>query len=523
MKRIKKILRLDSTRITIAGAVVLFLLSANIVLGYNYLHKNKVILGLKIDQISLNGLAQDQVQATIRSQIKNLQPLRLSYHGKIFEVTARELGAKIDTLDLAKNFLKEGRTGNIWNRFLEQSKAILGRKHYVLDGTLSQTLLTLKILAIKDEINVSPTPITLDFTNDMNKTIPARDGVAVDNTKLSALIVENIFHPPNQPLEIPTVALAANKTHSAAELPPIRAQAIALTKSPVSISYAGQKFTLTPNDLRSMLIVVERPDPTAPGSNMLTLRLNPILLDEKLGKFAIDTEKATHAEFNDHDSAVAIYSQFYSSHRNTVVVPAMTAINQTVLAYSTDTRGPKVAYLTFDDGPNAIYHPFILDILKQYDVKATFFLVGQNVEAYPAVSKRTVAEGHAVGNHSLTHAFLPALSQKEVQNEINLTDKILKSTLNISSIKIFRPPYGGINPEIRALAKNNNLQVYLWDVDPRDWSEPTTDELVNRVINFTHNGSDILLHSNHSSTVKALPRIIERLRAEGYTFGLITQ
>lgn len=178
----------------------------------------------------------------------------------------------------------------------------------------------------------------------------------------------------------------------------------------------------------------------------------------------------------------------------------------------------KFVYLTFDDGPNNIYHPLILDILKHYNVKATFFLVGRNSQKFEAITKRTVDEGHVIGNHSLTHAFLPKLSPEGINNEVKTTKEILDPFYGAAGISLFRPPYGGVNKIVRAEAKDLNLKLFLWDVDPRDWSEPSTDELVDRVVSKTHDGADILLHSNHLSTVKALPKIIEKLKDLGYTF-----
>lgn len=188
-----------------------------------------------------------------------------------------------------------------------------------------------------------------------------------------------------------------------------------------------------------------------------------------------------------------------------------------VLGAETQT-GPKIAYLTFDDGPNSIYHPMILDILKAENVKATFFLVGQNAQKDAQVAKRTLSEGHNIGDHSNTHTFLPNLPPTAILKELQITNEILKPINNNQEISLFRPPYGGVNFYVKKYTDDLKMKLYLWDVDPRDWSEPPTDELVRRVVTATNNGSDILLHSNHLATVKALPKIIETLRSQGYTF-----
>jgi len=147
-------------------------------------------------------------------------------------------------------------------------------------------------------------------------------------------------------------------------------------------------------------------------------------------------------------------------------------------------------------------------------------MVGQNSKKYEDITKRTIAEGHAIGDHSLTHAFLPKLSTEAIFKEIKETKSIL-TLINNSDVYLFRPPYGGINKEVSADVANLHLRMYLWDVDPRDWSEPSVDELINRVLSHAHNGSDILMHSNHLVTVKALPKIIEGLQSQGYSFKIL--
>src|SRR5258708_14428212 len=111
----------------------------------------------------------------------------------------------------------------------------------------------------------------------------------------------------------------------------------------------------------------------------------------------------------------------------------------------------------------------ILDILKGYNVKATFFLVGQNSQRDLEVAKRTMEEGHAIGNHSLTHTFLPKLKGKDILKELKTTEDILKP-LKAESV-LFRPPYGGVNLDVKRQPEVLGLKLTLWDVDHRDCSE----------------------------------------------------
>ncbi len=499
-----------------AGLIVLamFLLAWNILLGFNNLQMKTTVLGLKLNNKPLAFLGRPQIEQVVKKELEQSRgSLRFIYQGQIFEVKREEIGAKIDPTILTNKLISEGRTDNFFKNLSFQIQSLLGLRQEKLAGEISQSLLTLKIIDLQNQVNKDALPIRPDFTGDISKTLPAEDGVRVDTNKLTVLVADNIFSPPSEPIPLPTMKIFT--THQGDELIPIRKQASALTRQPISITSGGLVFTLTTGDLKNLLTVVERPDPKNPKKLGLVLRLDGKKLSQKLGDFAGKVEKITHAEYDNHDSFSAIYSQFYSGKRKLVEIPTGKGLEQKVLGVN---NSSKIAYLTFDDGPNSIYHPMILDILQAYNVKATFFLVGQNAQRDSEITKRTYAEEHKVGNHSLTHTFLPNLASKSILKELQNTNDILKAFNNNQNILFFRPPYGGVNLAVKRNVENLHLRMFLWDVDPRDWSEPETQELVNRVVNNTHPGADILLHSNHLATVKALPKIIEALRNQGYSF-----
>ena len=180
--------------------------------------------------------------------------------------------------------------------------------------------------------------------------------------------------------------------------------------------------------------------------------------------------------------------------------------------------------LTFDDGPDPKWTPMILDILKKYNVKATFFLVGSQAEQYPDLVKRIVDEGHIVGNHTYTHANLAVIPQREVDLELNATQRLIESITGRSTI-LFRPPYNAdSNPthvdELEPLDQAFELGylVVLENIDPEDWARPGTDVIVDRVKELRRDGSLVLLHDaggNRQQTVDALPQIIEWLQTRG--------
>ena len=496
--------------------VAIVLILENLLLAYNNLQTKTPIFGLKLAGTSLNAKNQDQIKNLLDSKYNNLTPLTFSYQEKVFQVQAKDLGV-LANKNLSGIILLTGRTGNIFQKIILQNKAAMGFVSLKLMGDISEEKLALLILNWQDAINQDPTPAMPDFKNDPTKIIPAKDGLRLNTTKLPLLVENNIFNPPKEQIPLPV-----NKVYTAAhdpkEITQITGLAKKLAQTPISIASGGQIFTLITSDIKSLLTVVERPDPNNPTKIVLTLRLDDTGLNRKLGEFATKVEEITKAEFDDHDARVAIYSQFYSGKRSTIQIPTGRNLALKKVLGANDPQGEKFVYLTFDDGPNSIYHPLILNILKAENIKATFFLVGQNTQKDSEIAKRTKAEGHVIGNHSFTHSFLPNLSKDAILKEIQITNDILKPFNNNQTIDLFRPPYGGVNPNVQNDSQQLNLKLTLWDVDPKDWSEPTTDELVRRVVSATKNGSNILLHSNHLATVKALPKIIQTLKSQGYSF-----
>jgi peptidoglycan/xylan/chitin deacetylase (PgdA/CDA1 family) len=189
----------------------------------------------------------------------------------------------------------------------------------------------------------------------------------------------------------------------------------------------------------------------------------------------------------------------------------------------------KVVALTFDDGPNEPYTSEILDILHRYDVKATFFMVGKNVAAYPDTARKIVAEGHAIGNHSWDHPNLIFKTNGQTRQEIMKTEYVIKQITGVAP-ELFRPPYGG--EDIFTLAQIHKLGFVTvkWSMSFEDWKMPGVNKILERT-SLVKNGSIILLHdgnrqiqgADRSQTVAALPEIILRLKKEGYTFVTVPQ
>jgi peptidoglycan/xylan/chitin deacetylase (PgdA/CDA1 family) len=190
---------------------------------------------------------------------------------------------------------------------------------------------------------------------------------------------------------------------------------------------------------------------------------------------------------------------------------------------------PLVA-LTFDDGPSK-YTPQVLDTLAKYGVKATFFMIGNNVDRYPDIARRVASEGHAIGNHTYSHPFwapveMPGRFQVELDKAEN---SIFKATDQMP--RYFRPPHGWRSPWMMKLASKEKYTVVTWTVDPDDWQHISATSIEHRVLSKCSAGSIILMHDGielkqdpqRQQTVAALPVIIAELKSRGYRFVTIPE
>jgi peptidoglycan-N-acetylglucosamine deacetylase len=208
------------------------------------------------------------------------------------------------------------------------------------------------------------------------------------------------------------------------------------------------------------------------------------------------------------------------------------------LSYNIDQIGgaDKKLAITFDDGPDPQWTPKILDILKQKGVPATFFVIGVDASQYPELLRREYAEGHEIGNHTYTHPAWDDISKTQARWELNLTQRLIESTLGVKTI-LFRPPYGiDHQPEYAEevaqlpLAQDMGYLIIGQKVDPHDWQlvngKPNpAKEIVDQVLQQASDGNIILFHDgggDRTQTLAALPQVIDALRAKGYSFVSVT-
>ncbi len=187
-------------------------------------------------------------------------------------------------------------------------------------------------------------------------------------------------------------------------------------------------------------------------------------------------------------------------------------------------QSKKVIALTFDDGPWPETTAQVLDILKQHNVKGTFFVVGQNVKNFPHLAKRVVAEGHSIGNHTWHHWY-HFMNQQVAGYEVDHTENVIYQTTGVKT-NLFRPPGGIMHNGVVAYARNRKYAIIMWSSDSLDYSRPSVPNLVNNVFRNASQGGIVLLHDgggNRSQTVQALPEIIKRFRQQGYSFVTVPE
>jgi peptidoglycan/xylan/chitin deacetylase (PgdA/CDA1 family) len=181
----------------------------------------------------------------------------------------------------------------------------------------------------------------------------------------------------------------------------------------------------------------------------------------------------------------------------------------------------KCVALTFDDGPLPGTAK-LLDTLAARKARATFFVVGINVAAYPGLVRRAAVEGHEIGNHSWSHTDLGRSSKKKIESEIGRTQEAVRRVTGLPPT-LFRPPYGSTDAQVAAVARRHRVAQFIWSADTFDWRDRNPSVVMRRAVRDARPGGIILMHDIHATTVAAVPRILDRLAAKGYVFVTITE
>jgi len=195
---------------------------------------------------------------------------------------------------------------------------------------------------------------------------------------------------------------------------------------------------------------------------------------------------------------------------------------QNIVFNSVHTDGPYIA-MTFDDGPSATLTPKLLDLLAARHIKATFFVIGENVAEHPEIVARAAQEGHEIGNHSWSHPNFGKMSAESVRNQLQRTDDAIKNATG-KRPTLMRPPYGSITDrEKHWIHDEFGYQIILWEVDPLDWKRPDPAVVRRRILKETQPGSIVLSHDIHPGTIEAMPSTLDALEARGFKFVTVSE
>lgn len=229
------------------------------------------------------------------------------------------------------------------------------------------------------------------------------------------------------------------------------------------------------------------------------------------------------------DNSTKKYAWYYlkNSKNHAVTFPSKyTAIMEKYGGIYIGDDKNKVIYLTFDEGYENGYTAKILDILKEKEVRACFFVTGSYVKKNPQLIRRMVNERHIVGNHSMNHYSMPDLTIAEMQNELKQVDQLFFNVTGEKIAPFFRPPQGEFSPLSLWVTAQSGYYSVFWSFAYRDWevdNQKGSQYAYETIINNHHKGAIMLLHAVSQDNAQALPKVIDQLKDNGYIFGSLTE
>jgi peptidoglycan/xylan/chitin deacetylase (PgdA/CDA1 family) len=188
-----------------------------------------------------------------------------------------------------------------------------------------------------------------------------------------------------------------------------------------------------------------------------------------------------------------------------------------------DADGTRYMALTFDDGPHQVLTPRLLDILKEKNAKATFYVMGVKVGIHPDIVTRAAQEGHEIGNHVYDHPVLTKIKPQELDHQISSTNAAIRAATG-SNPKTLRPPYGNSNKKVNAeISGKHQMDAVFWSFDTIDWKFPSKEEILQRSLKHIDNGAIVLAHDVHTNTIEAIPHLIDALQKAGFKLLTVSE
>ena len=173
--------------------------------------------------------------------------------------------------------------------------------------------------------------------------------------------------------------------------------------------------------------------------------------------------------------------------------------------------------LTFDDGPHPLFTEQLLTILRQEQVTATFFVIGQNVDAHPELVQQAAAQGIEIANHTYHHLRLPTIPVEDIATELENGARAIQRAIGYTT-RLYRPPGGEYDKDVINTTRDLGYVMVLWTDDPGDYADPGSSIIENRVLRAVSNGGILLLHDGTAQTVQILPDLLRKLKSRGYRF-----
>lgn len=462
--------------------------------------------------------------------------------GETSAITLRQLGVNVDEGQVHTKLLAEGRTGSVIGRLATQDLAVFGGRNIPLgQQNFNTELAKAYITTLDQKIDVAPVNAYFAFEN-QNVVVHPDTGGRIIDTDAAIEMLRQANPTSKEQVVLPVKQTTATVT--SALLEPLLSEVRAIAHKPLAVTAGESKTVLAPEQLVALIVPKITPDPK--GTNKMTAqitfdqtKLNAII-DEVIGRAVIAPQPTVMSgtklirqgksgiQTEDSHSLTRVLTALIQRQTGAAVpdearIPLVTVSPPVVQQQATrqPTNNPRTrtgtgsVRLTFDDGPGA-YTEQVLDILKRYNVHATFYVIGRNVQSYPGTMQRIKSEGHRIGNHSFSHPNLTRLSRAGVVQELSSTQAAVQRTSGVTPTG-FRPPYGAHSQTVRDVAGSMGLSVDMWSVDTRDWTRPGSSVITRRVLAGTHPGAVVLMHVLSQQSVNALPSIIEGVRAQGYT------
>ena len=261
------------------------------------------------------------------------------------------------------------------------------------------------------------------------------------------------------------------------------------------------------------------------------LTLDSLMVDpESSALLDLVTERAAGAELGDDPLSQWVLTEegmrFYLPDQSSIdlTYQDLSGIIRLPSQVNTDTIDPNkpMVALTFDDGPYSKVTDRLLDLLDQYNAKATFFVVGNRVSSYADSVKRAVEAGHEIGIHTWEHAYLTGLDEAGIMRQIDLTQEALQDTAGYTSA-VIRPPGGKFNDFVSQVGAKHGYYFANWSVDTEDWKSRNADSVYQQAMSQVRNGSIILCHDLYPTTADAMERVIPELIEQGYQLVTVSE